>query len=332
MITPIETAWEPDLWRRELRLAIRSATELAQFVGIDPGEALAEPDFPILVPRGFAARMQHGDADDPLLRQVLALPAETLRVEGFVNDPLQETVEGVSTAPGLLQKYKGRALLITTGGCAVHCRYCFRRNFPYHEHKAGALQQAVAALRKDPSIDEIILSGGDPLLLDDQALAALMAQLGTIPHLRRLRIHSRIPVVLPERITQGLVDAIQQCPLAVIMVIHANHANELDVRTARALGALRNAGARMFNQAVLLAGVNANAATQCTLAKKLFEQGVQPYYLHLPDRVAGTHHYFVDDDEGVLIHQQMQVELPGYLVPKLVREVPGDSSKRIISG
>jgi len=330
MITPIESAWEPDLWRRELRHAIRSARELAQSIGVDPDRALQEPDFPVLVPRGFAARMRYGDPDDPLLKQVLALPDENVAVDGFVKDPLHETVDGISKAPGLLQKYKGRALMIATGGCAVHCRYCFRRNFPYNEHTSAALRPAIDAVAQDASIEEVILSGGDPLLLDDQALASLIAELSEIPHLRRLRIHSRIPVVLPERITQALLDLVMQCRLRVVVVVHANHANELDVSTARALAALHDAGAWLLNQSVLLAGVNASAPIQYALAHKLFEQKVMPYYLHMPDRVAGTHHFYVNDNEAASIYRQMQAELPGYLVAKLVREVPGESAKKLL--
>ncbi len=334
MITPIQTPWEPDLWRAELRCAIRSTRELLDFVGVSLPASLANPEFATLVPRGFAARMETGNADDPLLRQVLALSAEQLQVPGFVQDPLMEATDNANTnpAPGLIHKYNGRALLIVTGGCAVHCRYCFRRHFPYADHRQDQLQAALSILRADASIEEIILSGGDPLLLDDEALSALIDALADIEHLQRLRIHTRIPVVLPERVTAKLVNMLQATRLQCVVVIHANHANELDATTARALSTLRATGLWLLNQSVLLRGINDNSACQITLAKKLFQQGVQPYYLHMPDRVAGTHHFFVDDATALQIYAGMQLDLPGYLLPKLVREIPGEGAKRIVNG
>ena len=334
MITPIQTPWEPDLWRAELRCAIRTTQELLDFVAVTLPESLATPDFATLVPRGFAARMEVGNADDPLLRQVLALGAEQVEVVGFVKDPLMETSGQLSVNPaaGLIQKYHGRALLIATGGCAVHCRYCFRRHFPYADQRQDQLQDALTIVRSDVSIEEIILSGGDPLLLDDKALGALIDELADIEHLQRLRIHTRIPVVLPERVTAKLIDMLQTCRLRCVVVIHANHANELDATTARALGSLKTAGLWLLNQSVLLHGVNDSVARQTELAKKLFAQGVQPYYLHLPDRVAGTHHFFVEDAAAIQIYAGMQANLPGYLIPKLVREIPGEAAKRIVSG
>ena len=337
MITPIESPWEPDLWQSELSGAIRTSTELLEYVGVPTTDAdlsrrpeFPAPDFPVLVPRGFAARMKKGDAADPLLRQVLATDTEEETVVAFVKDPLAETQTQVSPAPGLIKKYAGRALLITTTGCAVHCRYCFRRHFPYSAHRPKEQEQALVALRADPSIREVILSGGDPLLLDDIALGRLLQELGNIEHVERIRIHSRIPVVLPERVTQALLTTLQQCPVPVVMVIHSNHTRELDATTARALGALKQHVLWLLNQAVLLAGVNNSIEAQTELAEGLFSQGVMPYYLHMPDRVAGTHHFFVDDAEAQFIYHGMQASLPGYLVPRLVREIPGESSKTLL--
>ena len=338
MITPIETAWEPDLWRNELRNAIRSSAALLDYVGLQkpngPSSAAlqaAENDFPVLVPRGFAARMQPADANDPLLLQVIADAEENSTAPGFVKDPLQETTESAIAAPGLIKKYQGRALLITTTGCAVHCRYCFRRHFPYDEHRPNVHAAALAEIRADTSLTEVILSGGDPLLLDDKGLASLLGEIGSIPHVKRIRIHSRIPIVLPERVTAELVAAIHQCPVPVVMVVHANHARELDATTARALAVLAKTVRFLSNQAVLLRGINNTVEAQINLCEALFDQQVQPYYLHLPDRVSGTHHFYVDEASAQDIYRGMQAALPGYLVPKLVRELPGASAKTLMA-
>jgi EF-P beta-lysylation protein EpmB len=327
-----KTAAKPNTWRTELSNAIRSSQELLRFVGLEHTDMLQKPEFPVLVPRGFAERMQHGDPFDPLLLQVLATSAELDEVDGFVKDPLAENVvaTGVSPAPALIHKYHGRALLITTSGCAVNCRYCFRRHFPYSEHRDQKHAKALAAISADPTITEIILSGGDPLLLDDQALGELIANLELIPHLKRLRIHSRIPVVLPERITSGLLAILRQTRLKTAMVIHSNHPKELNKSTANALTAIRNAEVLMLNQAVLLKGVNDKVDVQVSLAEELYNQGVQPYYLHMPDYVAGTAHFFVDNEEARLIYKGMQKQLPGYLLAKLVREIPGENAKQIV--
>jgi EF-P beta-lysylation protein EpmB len=267
------------------------------------------------------------------LRQVLATTHEQTDAPGFVRDPLQEQSDHnlIHPAPGLLHKYHGRALLITTGACAINCRYCFRRHFPYADHQQSRHEKALAAVQNDESIEEIILSGGDPLLLDDSALQRLVDSLAHMSHLQRLRIHTRIPVVLPARVTQALVEMLSTARLNVVVVIHSNHAQELDAATARSLAALSNAGIHLLNQAVLLKGVNDNLPAQIALAKKLFSQRVMPYYLHLPDRVAGTTHFFINDNDAVKLHRNMQAHLPGYLVAKLVREQAGELSKTIVS-
>ncbi len=333
MITPIETPWEPDIWRRELQQAIRTSSELLQYVKVQSEFASDDEPFPVRVPRGFADRMVPGDENDPLLRQVLATTHEQIDVPGFVRDPLQEQSDRnlIHPAPGLLHKYHGRALLITTGACAINCRYCFRRHFPYADHQQSRHEKALAAVQKNESIEEVILSGGDPLLLDDRALQRLVDSLAHIRHLQRLRIHTRIPVVLPTRVTLALVEMLSTSRLEVVMVIHSNHAQELDAATARSLAALSKAGIHLLNQAVLLKGVNDNLPAQIALAKKLFSQRVMPYYLHLPDRVAGTTHFFINDNDAVKLHRNMQAHLPGYLVAKLVREQAGELSKTIVS-
>ncbi len=333
MIPVNETPWEPGLWHAALKQAYRSSRSLLAALGTRHADAAEADDFPVLVPRGFARRMQPGDPDDPLLLQVLAVQAEKQPAAGFVSDPLYETDAdaGFSHTPGLIQKYQGRVLLLATGGCAVHCRYCFRRHFPYQAHLDPHLDQALNAVAADTSIREVILSGGDPLLLEDQPLAELINRIARIPHVRRLRIHTRIPIVLPERTTPALLAALQAAPLQLVLVVHANHGRELNTDTERAFGCLRRSGAWLFNQAVLLRGINDTAAAQIQLAERLFEQQVLPYYLHLPDRVAGTHHFFVSRSRGQAIFSDMQAHLPGYLLPRLVEEVPKKASKMIVS-
>jgi len=315
-------------WQRELADAIRDPAELADLLGID---AAARPavaaGFPLLVPRSFAARMRRGDPRDPLLLQVWPQADEDTPAPGWSSDPLAEA--DALAAPGLVRKYRGRALLLLTGGCAINCRYCFRREFPYAEH--GATRRGVAAglaaIAADESLSEVILSGGDPLVVDDGFLAEVLARLDEIPHLRRLRIHTRLPVVLPARVTAGLVDVLRDSRLARVIVIHANHPHEIDDSVADAVRALAAAPAMMLNQAVLLAGVNDSAATLAALAERLVEIGVAPYYLHLLDRVRGAAHFEVPEARGLEIHRQLQDSLPGYAVPRLVREVPGEPAK-----
>lgn len=335
MIPLIQTPWEPKVWQRALADAFRSPQALGEFLGLSDRLGLAPNevnDFPMLVPRGFAARMRHGDTDDPLLLQVLPRHAEADSVEGFVIDPLGEVDPGLGFAkrPGLIHKYRGRALIIATSGCAVHCRYCFRRHFPYAEHRPRELAQALDYVRQDGSIAEVILSGGDPLLLTDDALSELAREIASIDHVRRLRIHTRLPIVLPERITSGLLGIFESTRLQSVMVMHTNHVNELDQSTQRAFGYLRACGVTLLNQAVLLAGVNNSADSQIELAEGLFAQGVLPYYLHLPDKVAGTHHFFVRQDNAKQIYRSMQAQLSGFLLPRLVQEIPGRSAKQLV--
>jgi EF-P beta-lysylation protein EpmB len=283
--------------------------------------------FRMLVPRAFAALMTPGDPRDPLLRQVLPLGAERLTVAGFSRDPVGDA--SADLGQGLLRKYAGRALLIVTGGCAVHCRYCFRRHFPY-----AALGQtpdrtavAVASIAADPGISEVILSGGDPLMLDDDRFGTLLERLLEIPHLRRLRIHSRLPVVVPSRVTDTLCRRLSSFPLATILVIHANHPSELGTQAEEALQRLRDADLTLLNQSVLLRGVNDAATTLVALSERLFDCGVLPYYLHQLDPVEGAAHFAVSDARALRLGEALRERLPGYLVPRLVREVEGVGSK-----
>ena len=318
-------------WQRELAGAIRDPEELCRALALPPARAAearaAAGGFPLLVPRSFVSRMRPGDPDDPLLLQVLPRARERLDAEGFVSDPLRE--RDAVAAPGLVKKYAGRALLLATGGCAVNCRYCFRREFPYAESGASpaGLEAAIDAVAADDTIHEAILSGGDPLLLDDDRLAAAMRRLEAVPHLRRLRIHTRLPIVLPSRVTAGLVQLLAASRLACAVVVHANHPRELDDSVAVAAAMLRGSGAILLNQAVLLAGVNDSVDALAGLSERLVAIGIVPYYLHLLDRVRGTAAFEVDEPRARQFHADLKARLPGYAVPRLAREVPGEPAK-----
>lgn len=279
--------------------------------------------FPLLVPRGFVARMQPSDPHDPLLRQVLPLADEEQAPPGFSLDPVGDQAAALS--PGLLRKYQGRVLMVTTGACAVHCRYCFRRHFPYSEtpRSPGEWGEAVRQIAADESLHEVILSGGDPLTLIDVHLAALTRRLAEIPHLRRLRIHSRLPIVLPERVTDELIGWLTESRLTPIMVIHANHARELDGAVAAALARFSEVGVPLLNQAVLLRGVNDDVDSLADLSERLVDLRVMPYYLHQLDRVAGAAHFEVPVERGLALIDELRKRLPGYAVPKYVRETAG---------
>ncbi len=332
MITAAPSPLHPPAWQQAWRDAVREPAELLALVGLDPSDHLQVPSagagFPLRVPRGFVARMRRGDANDPLLRQVLPLDEESRQVSGFDFDAVGDAAARAAT--GVLQKYRGRALLVATGSCAVHCRYCFRRHFPYADETAakGRWSEAVELVAGDASVDEVILSGGDPLSLATGKLAELTDALAPIAHIKRLRIHSRLPVVLPERIDDALLRWIAGLPWPVTLVIHANHANEFDASVDSALGRLKSAGVHLLNQAVLLRGVNDSVDALANLSERGFRAGVLPYYLHQLDRVAGVAHFEVSDAQALALHAALASRLSGYLVPKLVREVAGDPGKR----
>ena len=319
-------------WQRELLEAVADVDELLRLVDLDPSDirsALEPPaDFPLRVPRPYIARMVRGDPNDPLLRQVLPTSRETEPVIGYGFDPLDEA-DAVIDA-GVLKKYDGRALVIATGSCAVHCRYCFRRHFPYADHRQDRSFQSIAALRRDPTIQEVILSGGDPLMLTDAHLARLLAELGSIDHVARIRIHTRVPVVIPQRVTPALTETLANLPQRVVVVLHFNHPNEIDRECATWLTGLHRF--TLLNQSVLLRDVNDDAHTLVELSERLFGAGMLPYYLHMPDAVAGTAHFDVSQRRAVALHRQLQARLPGYLVPRLVREVPGGPAKELVIG
>ena len=310
---------------------ITDPAELFRLLALDPATLpaalVAAKDFPLKVPRSYARRIQVGNPDDPLLHQVLARGEELEVVPGYGPDPLDEAEH--TPVPGILHKYQGRVLLMVTGACAVHCRYCFRRHFPYQDHlpTPDRLEAALQWLQQRPDIHEVILSGGDPLSISDRRLGALLQRLAALPHMRRLRIHSRLPVVMPERVSEGLLSMLASFPQKVLLVIHANHARELSPEVAAALGALKAAGVQLLNQSVLLRGVNDDVETLVALSERLFALDVQPYYLHQLDKVAGAAHFAVADASALVLLKAMAAQLPGYLLPRLVREESGSPGK-----
>jgi EF-P beta-lysylation protein EpmB len=318
-------------WQHALADAITSPAELCRLLDLDesliPPGLRAAADFSLRVPRGYVARMRPRDPRDPLLLQVLPLGAELHDVLGFGADPVGDLAS--RAAAGLLHKYAGRALLVTTGACAVHCRYCFRRHFPYREESTlhQGWESALEHLRADASIGEVILSGGDPLSLSDRRLAQLTDALRAIPHIHRLRIHTRYPIVLPERIDTHLLKWLAELPLQKVVVVHANHAREIVAEVQQACRDLAATGATVLNQSVLLAGVNDSVQALAELSEALIAMQVVPYYLHALDRVRGAAHFAVDDRHALALHTELAARLPGYLVPRLVREVAGASAK-----
>ncbi|MFO0918825.1 MAG: EF-P beta-lysylation protein EpmB [Planctomycetaceae bacterium] len=318
-------------WHRELADALRDPEALID--RLDLPENWREPArraaklFPLLVTESYLRRIEPGNPHDPLLRQVLPLDAEFHQPPGFTADAVGD--HHAQLAPGLLKKYAGRALLIATGACAIHCRYCFRRHFPYGEapRRLDEWEPALEALRRDESIQEILLSGGDPLMLTDQRLQTLLSRLSEIPHLVRLRIHSRLPIVLPSRITSEFLELITSQRLTPMMVVHANHPRELDESCRAALRRLVCAGVPVLNQAVLLRGVNDEITVLRELCDGLVNLGVMPYYLHQLDRVQGAAHFEVDEESGRTLIAELRRQLPGYAVPEYVRETVGAAHK-----
>jgi L-lysine 2,3-aminomutase len=318
-------------WQDELSNLIRSPEELFDLLSL-PVEQLdaarrACADFPLRVPRPYAARIQPGNLQDPLLLQVMPLGDELISSPGYNNDPLEEADS--NPIPGLIHKYQGRVLLIVSPSCAIHCRYCFRRHFPYDDNKPSRTQwqQALDYIAADDSINEVIYSGGDPLSSNDKQLQWLTDQIAAIPHITRLRVHTRLPVMIPQRITDSCLEWLSQTHLKVVMVLHVNHAQELDHEVGEALSKLKQSGVTLLNQAVLLKGINDSVQAQVDLSERLFELGALPYYLHLLDKVKGAAHFDMNVEEARHLHLSLQGQLPGFLVPKLVQEIPGAASK-----
>ena len=330
-MTDALTTFPLSTWQQDLKRAITDPDELLRILGLDA--ALAAPAraassaFGLRVTRSYLSRMRRGDANDPLLRQVLPLADELLETPGYGADPLLE--HEATRAPGLLQKYEGRALLITTQACAIHCRYCFRREFPYSaqaeaaEEGATRFRAALDVIAADTSIEEVILSGGDPLSLSDARLTKITDAIAGIRHVQRIRVHTRQPIVLPSRVDDGLLAWLRGIQRPTVFVLHANHPNEIDSEVRAACAKLRRAGVTLLNQSVLLRGVNDDVDTLADLSRALMDAGVVPYYLHLPDRVRGTAHFDVAEAEAQRLVEALSTRLSGYLVPRLVREVPG---------
>ena len=331
MIHGTSAAVESVSWQSLLARSITDPEQLLSRLSLDTslldGALAASADFPLRVPEPYLSRIQPGNPHDPLLRQVLPLGEELREQPDFVMDPLGE--QHTNARPGIIHKYHGRLLLIVSGGCAVNCRYCFRRHFPYGDNNLSTdeWQQALDYIRQDESISEVIYSGGDPLAASDKRIAWLTREIAAIAHVRRLRVHTRLPVVIPQRVTSELIDALCGTRLPVTMVLHCNHANEIDRQLAEAIQRLRQAGIVLLNQAVLLKGVNDNIGDLVSLSEALGDHGVLPYYLHVLDHVKGAQHFHVDDRAASGLAAEMLARLPGFLVPRLVREVAGQSSK-----
>jgi len=321
-------------WQQQLAGAFSNIEDLCRYLSLSykdlPVSVAATKNFPLRVPLSFADCMEKGNPDDPLLRQVLPINDELTNYPGFNNDPVGDLASAAIT--GVLHKYHGRVLLINTGSCAINCRYCFRRNFPYADLQLSkqAETEAIRYIQDHLDISEVILSGGDPLLLSDERLSKLLQQLNTIEHIKRIRIHSRLPIVLPARINLEFINTLKLCTKTMILVVHCNHANEISTEVSSAFLQLKANGISVFNQSVLLQGVNDNAAVLCDLSEKLFSHGVIPYYLHLLDKATGTGHFEITESTAIALIAEMQVLLPGYLVPKLVKEMAGGTSKQAL--
>ena len=317
-------------WQKELANVVTCPKVLLEMVGLSSqvheNDIKARSLFPVRVPLPFIKKIRHGDANDPLLLQVMPRHQEFLTKSGFNKDPL---LEQDNNQPGLLHKYKSRVLVMFKTGCAVNCRYCFRRHFPYQENQLNkrSLIDALSYIKSDKNINEVILSGGDPLMAKDDAISWFLDELEQIPQIKRMRIHSRLPVVIPARITEQLCERLAKSPLKIIFVNHINHANEIDNDFKNAMKMLKKADVLLLNQAVILKDVNDSVDAQIHLSEALFDADVLPYYLHLLDKVEGASHFDIDEQQAIKIQAELLKALPGFLVPKLVREIGGQKSK-----
>ena len=330
MITLSDNSSQDQSWQWHLQNAIKTIPALASHLGVQLDEI--DQNFPLLAPLPYLGRIVTSDVSDPLLLQILPRSQENESGPQYLKDPLQEGTL-ITPTRGLIQKYNGRALVITTGACAINCRYCFRRHFPYGDNNPSSSDWAAIYqhLFSDPSLSEVILSGGDPLILSDRLLSDITNQLDLIETIDTIRLHTRLPVVIPQRICHELLDWVNRSNKKVVFVLHTNHPNEIDDHVVEALSALRAAGATLLNQSVLLRDINNSPEVLVKLSRQLFNTGVLPYYLHLLDPVAGAQHFDVTEVEGINLIRQMSSQLPGYLVPRLAREIPGADAKQIIS-
>ena len=331
MIQRIEPLGQTLSWQKLLSKSFTRAQDLLDYLQLSTKEVNSSKEaaqqFKCLVPLSFAQRMEKGNPRDPLLLQVLPVGEEMISVEGYAQDPVGDLQ--ANPVPGLLHKYQGRVLLLTNSGCAGNCRYCFRRHFPYQENSLSLTQtqQAIDYIQQDESINEVIFSGGEPLLNSDERIASWIKQLAEIKHLSRIRFHSRLPIFLPERINTSFIDAVLATRLKPIMVVHSNHPTEINDAVQRSLLAMHDAGILVLNQSVLLKDINDNAGVLANLSERLFEAKTLPYYLHKLDQVQGAAHFHVDTDHSQSIYRDLSKLLPGFLLPRLVKEVPGAKSK-----
>ncbi|PCI67755.1 MAG: EF-P beta-lysylation protein EpmB [Piscirickettsiaceae bacterium] len=322
-------------WQQELASAFTTLEALLTYLELNIDDLTdfdrAHQLFPLLVTKSFASRIKKNDPADPLLKQVLPIPSELNLNRLYTKDPVGD--DNATVLPGLIHKYHGRVLMIVTGACAIHCRYCFRRSFPYTDNSAHSsqLQKTIEYLQQNKDIDEVILSGGDPLTLNDQRLSKIINAIESVKHIKRLRIHTRLPIVLPSRVTDGLIKALTNSRLKLVLVLHINHPNEIIKPVREAINTLKNNRITLLNQSVLLKGVNDDANTLVDLSHQLFDNNIQPYYLHLLDKVEGAMHFDISREDARALYKKVQQKLPGYLVPKLVSEIPGEASKTLIS-
>ncbi len=333
MIPQMKTDWQTLDWQQALGQVITCPEVLAARLQLPPGtlsHSAAGAGFSLKVPEAVLKRIKPGNPEDPVLKQFLPVSQELEAIPGYTADPLLETA--VNPIPGLLQKFDNRVLLTLSHHCAVHCRYCFRRNFNYSDNTPGKTgwKQAYEAIAANPQLEEVILSGGDPLSLPDHYLAWHLAQIAAIPHIRVVRFHTRFPLMIPQRITASFLETLKNCPLRIVMVLHCNHAQEIDEDVKTACTLLKNAGICLLNQTVILREINDKVETQRELAWALFETGVMPYYLHCFDPVKGAHHFDLPIEEAKALYLELRKVLPGYLVPQLVKEVPGEKAKVVV--
>jgi EF-P beta-lysylation protein EpmB len=332
---PLQAGWDHSGWKAALADSVTEPEELCRRLGLSPSTAdsagRAAGGFPLRVPGAFLDRIRPGDPLDPLLLQVLPTEDETRPSPGFTHDPLGEC--HAACTPRLLSKYSGRSLIVATRVCAVHCRFCFRRHFPpaISSEKDAPWSEALERIAGEPSLREVILSGGDPLVLDDDRLTGLANRLSHIPHLARMRIHTRMPIAIPDRVTDGLLSILTRGRLTPFVVVHVNHPAEIDTDVASALGRLVDAGVPLLSQSVLLKGINDSVDVLAELFERLVDLRVMPYYLHQLDRVAGAAHFEVPETTGIRLLQALRARLPGYAVPRYVRETPGEPNKRVLA-
>ncbi len=318
-------------WQSSMKSAIRDARELCRQLHVDVESiglsADGESQFPVFVTLEYLSRIRKGDPRDPLLLQVLPTSFESNSSLGFHKDPVGDGA--VEVVPGLLHKYAGRVLMVLSGACAIHCRYCFRRHYPYSSAPKSLAdwEPALDYIASDSSIHEVILSGGDPLTITDSVLSQLSDRFNGISHLKRLRIHTRLPVVIPHRVDRKLIEWVQGSRLSKWVVLHINHAREIDEDVADAVRRLKSAGATILNQSVLLRGVNDSVESLFELSERLMDIGVVPYYLHQLDRVEGASHFEVEPELGLRLIDELNTRLSGYGVPKYVQEIAGQPSK-----